>query len=103
GLRPLSDQEKDLSPEKHGVIVTRVEQDSFAEEIGMQDRDIILAINRRPVNSGEDVRKIQQTLKPGDAVAFRVARPALRGARGGAARAGTLADTTYLSGKLPEK
>jgi len=102
GLRPLNDQEVQLSPEKRGVIVTRVEQDSFAEEIGMQERDIIMAINRQPVNSVDDVRKVQQRLKPGDPVAFHIARPQLSSGRvrGGAA-AGS--DSLYLPGKLPEK
>jgi serine protease Do len=100
GLRALGDQEKDLSPEKRGVIVNRVEQDSFAEEIGMQEHDIILAINRVPVNNIDDVKKVQQTLKPGDAVAFRIARPQVTGTR---TRAGAIADSIYLSGNLPEK
>jgi serine protease Do len=101
-LRPLGEQELSLSPEKRGVIVTRVEQDSFAEEIGMQERDIIMAINRTPVNSVDDVRKVQQRLKPGDAVAFHVARPQVTSAR---ARGGSAvgSDSLYLSGKLPEK
>jgi serine protease Do len=51
-----------------------VEPGSFAEEIGIQDRDVIVSINRQPVGSFEDVKRIQQTLKPGDAVAFRVMR-----------------------------
>ena len=101
-LRPLSEQELSLSPEKRGVMVTRVEQDSFAEEIGMQERDIIMAINRTPVNSMDDVKKVQQRLKPGDAVAFHVARPQVTSARarGGSAEG---SDSLYLSGKLPEK
>jgi S1-C subfamily serine protease len=40
-----------------------------------------MAINRQPVNSVEDVQKIQGALKPGDAVAFRVMR-GLRNSRG---------------------
>jgi serine protease Do len=100
-LRPLNDQEVQLSPEKHGVIVTRVEPDSFAEEVDMHERDIIMAINRQPVNSIEDVKKVQQRLKPGDAVAFHVARPQVTAAR---VRGGSVAsDSLYLSGRLPEK
>jgi serine protease Do len=100
-LRPLGEQELGLSPEKRGVIVTRVEQDSFAEEIGMQERDIIMAINRTPVNSVDDVKKVQQRLKPGDPVAFHVARPQVTTARVRGGVAGS--DSLYLSGKLPEK
>jgi serine protease Do len=100
-LRPLNEQEVQLSPEKHGVIVTRVETDSFAEEIDMHERDIIMAINRQPVNSIEDVKKVQQRLKPGDAVAFHVARPQVTAAR--LARGSATSDSLYLSGKLPDK
>jgi serine protease Do len=55
-------------------MVTSVVSGSFAEEIGVQDKDVIISINRQPVTSVDDVRKIQERLKPGDAVAFRVMR-----------------------------
>jgi len=60
--------------EKGGVQVATVEPDSFAEDVQLLPKDIILSINRQPVNSVEDVRRIQNTLKPGDAVAFRILR-----------------------------
>ena len=72
--RQVSEEERDLTPDKHGVTVTRVEPGSFADEIGMQEHDIIIAINRQPVSSVDDIRKVPQTLKPGDPVAFRVVR-----------------------------
>ena len=40
---------------------------------------VLTAINRQPVKSVDDVKRIQGTLKPGDAVAFRVLRSAGRG------------------------
>jgi S1-C subfamily serine protease len=55
-------------------MVTLVEQDSFAEEIGIQSGDVIDGINRQPVNSLEDIRKVQEKLKAGDAVAFHLVR-----------------------------
>jgi serine protease Do len=64
-----------------GVLVTGVDPDSFGDDVGLQPNDVITAINRRPVNSVDDVKKIQSTLKPGDAVAFRVMW-GLRTARG---------------------
>jgi serine protease Do len=79
-----------------GVLVTNVVDDSFAEEVGLEMGDIITEINRTAVASVDDIRKVQSTLKPGDAVAFKVTRPIPAG-RGGAARA----VTEYLSGKLP--
>jgi len=100
-IRPTTDEERDLTPDKRGVTVTRVETGSFAEDIGMQDRDIIVSINRAPVNSVDDVRKIQQNLKPGDAVAFRVVRVA-QGAGRNRAAAQPRTDTFFLSGYLPQ-
>ncbi len=101
--RVVSEEERELTPDKRGLMVTRVEPGSFAQEIGMSEHDIIIAINRQPVSSLEDVKRIQATLKPGDPVTFRVVRvaqvPGQRG-RGGAAQT---PQTTYLTGTLPEK
>jgi serine protease Do len=111
--RPLTEQERDSVDTRRGVMVTLVEQDSFAEEISLQNGDVIDSINRQPVNSLEDIRKIQEKLKPGDAVAFHIVRgvtppPAAtsRPARGRstAAQARPALDgpqSTYLSGILP--
>ncbi len=96
--RAVSEEERDLTPEKHGVTVTRVEPGSFAEEIGMQERDIIVAINRQPVSSVDDIKKIQSTLKPGDPVAFRIVRtPQPNGRRPINAQPAT----RFLTGVLP--
>jgi serine protease Do len=73
-----------------------VDPDSFAEEIGLQERDIIVAINRQPVGSVEDIRAIQSKLKSGDAVAFRVMRPAPMSTRGRPQYIGS-----YVAGTLP--
>ena len=99
--RPASEEERQLTPDKHGVTVTRVEPGSFAEEIGMQERDIIIGINRTAVSSVDDIRKIQSTLKPGDAVAFRIVRatPVAPGNRRASAQAPV---TRFLSGTLPQ-
>jgi serine protease Do len=100
-IRGLSDVEKEEMPaeSKRGVMVTRVEVESFAEEIGLMERDVILSINRQPVNTVEDVKRIQSTLKPGDAVALRVARPlgmTLRNAR-------SQYQSMVLAGTLPNE
>jgi serine protease Do len=57
-----------------GVVITEVESGSFAEDIGLQPNDIITNINRQPVNSTDELIRLQSQLKPGDAVAFRVMR-----------------------------
>jgi len=98
-IRPASDQERDLTPDKRGVTVTRVEPSSFAEDIGLMERDVIVAINRQPVASVDDIRRIQQTLKAGDPVAFRVVRAASSALRG---RGAPATQTIFLSGTLPQ-
>jgi serine protease Do len=100
GIRPSSDEEKDATPDKRGVVVTRVEPGSFADDIGMMERDMIIAINREPVGSVDDIRKIQQTLKAGDPVAFRIVRTP-QGARGRSTSTGPRSVTLFLSGTLP--
>ena len=107
--RPLTEQERDGVETRRGVMVTLVEPDSFAEEVSIQTGDVIDAINRQPVNSLEDIRKVQEKLKPGDAVAFHVVRgvappAAARSGKGRNAAVRPVADGaqgTYLSGILP--
>jgi serine protease Do len=62
-----------------GVLVTQVEPGSFAEEIGMVPNDIITAINREPINNADDLKRIQNALKPGASVAFRIVRAGAKG------------------------
>jgi S1-C subfamily serine protease len=62
-----------------GVQVVSVEPDSFAQDIGLRQGDVLLAINNHPVNSTDDMMKIKSSLKPGDAVALKIMRSAGRG------------------------
>ena len=102
-VRNFSDAERDAKgfedkQDKRGVIVTRVEPDSFAEEIGIKENDIIVSINRQPVSTVEDVRRLQGNLKTGDAVAFRI----MRAAPGATTRAGKSAwQGLFVAGTLP--
>ena len=82
-LHALTDAERSsLGLEsKAGLVIRSVDPGSFAEDIGLFEKDVILAVNRQPVASVEDVLKIQNTLKPGDAVAFHVMRPSAGGPR----------------------
>ncbi|HLY19652.1 MAG TPA: Do family serine endopeptidase [Bryobacteraceae bacterium] len=57
-----------------GVVIANVAPGSFAEDIGLQRGDVIVAINRHPVNSATDVRSIMEQVKPGEAVAFKLMR-----------------------------
>jgi serine protease Do len=99
-IRSTSDAERGAASVEKGVVVTTVDPDSFADEIGLQERDIIVSINRQPVASIDDVRAIQGKLKPGDAVAFRIMRPLPAAVqRQGAAQY----QGTYIAGTLPPK
>ena len=90
------------SPAKFGISITRVEENSFAAEIGIQEKDVIISVNRQPVTSLDDLRKAQSTLKPGDAVAFRVMRP-LPAAAANRKSAEAPYQTFFAAGTLPEK
>ena len=102
-LVPLAetDREEMALDDKRGVKVTYVEPDSFADETGMQVGDVIVAINRTPILTPDDVRTVQGKLKSGDAVAFRV----MRAAQGLPQQRGRVVRPTwqglYLSGTLP--
>jgi serine protease Do len=99
--RVASEDERDLTPDKHGVTIIRVDPGTFAQEIGLREHDIIIAVNRQPVNTLDDVKRIQSALKPGDPVTFRI----VRSAEGPGPRAGTAAResvTAFITGALPE-
>ena len=75
---PLTDRQRDNLglKDKTGVQVSEVEPNSFAEDVNpaLVRGDVIVEINRQPVNSVEDVKKVQSTLKPGDPVMFHIKR-----------------------------
>lgn len=74
-----------------GVVVQDVKQGSFAEDLGLNRGDVVLEVNKQPVNTPDDFSKIESSLKSGQDVVFLV-RP--RGAR---AQEGTI----FLAGTLP--
>jgi serine protease Do len=74
-----------------GVVVQDVKQGSFAEDLGLNRGDVILEVNRQPVNNTDDFTKIESSLKSGQDVVFLV-RP-----RGSRPQDGTI----FLAGTLP--
>ena len=102
-VRPLTPEDKESMKvdSDRGVVVTRVQEESFAGEIGIRENDVIVSINRLPVAGVEDIKKIQSTLKGGDPVAFRVMRPNPMAGRGNAQ--GPRFASMFLSGTLPAK
>jgi serine protease Do len=78
-------------PNSKGVLVQDVKPGGFADNVGVSRGDVILEINKQPVNSDADFRKLQTQLKSGQDVVFLV-RP-----RGLGANAGTV----FMGGTLP--
>jgi serine protease Do len=74
-----------------GVIVQDVKPGSFADDVGLNRGDVILEINKQPVNNEDDFNKIQSNMKSGQDVVFLV-RP-----RGAGPQDGTI----FLAGTLP--
>ncbi|MXY68875.1 MAG: Do family serine endopeptidase [Acidobacteriia bacterium] len=60
--------------QRGGVLITQIEAHSFAEDIGLQQRDVVLEVNREPIDSIRDLRDVQRSLKPGSDVAFKLLR-----------------------------
>jgi serine protease Do len=79
-------------PSGKGVVVQDVKPGSFADDVGLSRGDVVLEINKQPVNSEEDFDRIQTTLKSGQDVVFLVRQ---RGA--GNSNNGTI----FLAGTLP--
>lgn len=63
-----------LKVEKNGVVVTNVERGSVAMDAGLRPGDVILKINRKPVENVDDYNKIMKKVKPGDTVLFYLQR-----------------------------
>ena len=67
----------DVPPGK-GVIVQEVKPGSFAEDISLNRGDIILEVNKQPVNNEDEFRRLESALKSGQDVVFLV-KPRGRG------------------------
>jgi serine protease Do len=82
--------------DKSGVKVVSVDPGSFADDIGLQEGDAILSINRQPVTSSDDVLKVEAAFKPGQPIAVHIVRGGGIGGHQGEPQ------RFYLSGRLPE-
>ena len=74
-----------------GVMVQDVKPGSFAEDVGLGRGDVILEVNKQPVNSEDELTRIESSLKSGQDVVFLVRQ------RGSSAQDGT----GFLAGTLP--
>jgi serine protease Do len=91
-VKPVSPEmaERMGTSEGKGVQVVDVKPGSFADDLQLQPGLIILKINKQPVNSEEEFRKITSQLKSGQDVVFLVHSG--RGTSGG---------NSFISGTLP--
>jgi len=78
-------------PAGKGVIVKDIKPSSFADDVGLTRGDVILEINKQPVNSEDDFNRISSSLKSGQDVVFLVRQ------RGAGRQDGTI----FLAGTLP--
>ena len=59
-------------PNTKGVIVQDVKPDGFGDTAGLSRGDIILEINKQPVNSEDDFHRLETQMKSGQDVVFLV-------------------------------
>ena len=78
-------------PAGKGVIVQDVKPRSFAEDVNLGRGDIILEVNKQPVNSEEEFARVESSMKSGQDVVFLVR------SRGATKQDGTI----FLAGTLP--
>ncbi len=78
-------------PAGKGVIVADVKAGSFADDVGLTRGDIILEINKAPVNSEDEYNRVTSAMKSGQDVVFLVRQ------RGAGRQDGTI----FLAGTLP--
>lgn len=92
-VRPLGREMAErmqIPAERGGLLVTEVRPASFGEDIGLERGMVILEINKQPVRTEEDFKRISASLKSGQDVVFLVQTG--RGRQGG---------TAFLAGTLP--
>jgi serine protease Do len=49
-----------ISGVKQGIVIIRVEDGSLADEMGLEEGDVILEINRKKIDTVKDFEKIMQ-------------------------------------------
>ncbi len=71
-LTPQLARRAQVEPGTKGAIVTDVVPDSPASEAGLDAGDVVVEVNRRPVNSAADYRAAVKSLKKGETALLRV-------------------------------
>lgn len=65
-LTPDARQEIQAPNDVHGAVVANVEPGSSAENAGIQRGDVIVEVNRKPVNSAQDVQQALSSVPKGE-------------------------------------
>ncbi|MGH7754513.1 MAG: PDZ domain-containing protein, partial [Gemmatimonadales bacterium] len=73
-LTPALARRSGRSEDEAGLLVTEVEPGSFADEIGVQPRDVILEVNQQRVRTRSDFLAVQRNLSPGSDVVLWIKR-----------------------------
>ena len=76
-------------PNAKGVVVDDVKPGGFGDTVGVGRGDVILEINKQPVDNEQDFRRIESQVKSGEDVVFLV-RP----------RGSTDNTTVFMGGSL---
>lgn len=63
---------------RSGALVTAIEPDSAAENAGIQTGDVLVAVDGKPIGSGNELRNIIGLMRPGDAVEIELVRDGRR-------------------------
>ncbi|MEJ2634216.1 MAG: DegQ family serine endoprotease [Calditrichia bacterium] len=67
-------QQYKLQPNESGVVITAVDPNGLAAQVGMQPGDVVLKLNREPVTSVTAFNKIIKSVKPGENLLFYMRR-----------------------------
>ena len=73
-VRELQDTDENPSGLRGGVLVTKVEDESAADESGVRAGDILTRFGRTPISRLADMESAIEQIKPGDSVSLRLIR-----------------------------
>jgi serine protease Do len=73
-VRDLQETDENPSGLRGGVLVTKVDDESAADESGVRAGDILTRVGRTPISRLADVESAIERIKPGDSLSLRLIR-----------------------------
>ncbi|MEN8175984.1 MAG: PDZ domain-containing protein [Pseudomonadota bacterium] len=75
-MQPLTEDLRDSfgAPEKVGVLISGIDEDSPGAEAGLKAGDVIVRMDRKTIRTVADVRRVTNYFDPGDTVEIEVIR-----------------------------